>query len=121
MSELRSFADVEPLDPEDLWAGKIPRAQVTLLVGDSGVGKDFLMCDLAARVTCGDRMPDGSPGVPAGHVIMIYPEDDPSTTTVHRLRAASADLSMVHDLTVVDGDLWQIDPDGIAALRAAIN
>jgi len=120
MAELRSFADVEPLDPEDLWAGKIPRAQVTLLVGDSGIGKDFLMCDLAARVTRGDRMPDDTAGVPAGHVVMINPEDDPATTTVHRLKAAHADLGMVHDLTVVDGDLWQIDPDGMAALRRVI-
>jgi len=73
-------------------------------------------------------MPNGAPGVPAGHVIMVNPEDDPATVTVHRLRAAHADLrkteeapdGLVHDLTVVGDDLWQINPDGIAALREEI-
>jgi hypothetical protein len=116
---LPSYADVTPLTQEWLWDGYIPFGRVTLLAGDSGIGKGFMLSDIAARVSRGDRMPDGTPGTAPGHVIMITPEDDPRTCTVHRLAAHDADLSMVHDLTLVGGNTWCIQED-VTALRQLI-
>jgi hypothetical protein len=115
-----SYADVEALDQEWLWEGKIPRGDVTLLGGDSGIGKGFFMADLAARISRGDVMPDGTPGPAAGHVVMITPEDDASTSTAWRLRSAHADLTMVHDLTMVQGAPWTVDDAGLGTLRELI-
>lgn len=110
---LPSYADVEPMEQEWLWEGRIPLGEVTVLAGDSGIGKGFLMADLAARVSNGDTMPDGSPGPEAGSVVMVTPEDNPETATVHRLTAAGADLGRVHDITETpEGEAFELARDG---------
>jgi hypothetical protein len=77
MPRYRSYGEIEALDPEALWPGKIPFSEPTLLVGAGGVGKGMLTADLIARVTRGDAMPDGSrSSMPAGNVITVLPEDD---------------------------------------------
>lgn len=52
-SPLRCLADVPAAPTPWLWPGRIPRAAVTLLVGDPGRGKSLLTLDVAARVTTG--------------------------------------------------------------------
>jgi hypothetical protein len=47
------FEDIPPEMPEWLWEGRIPYGFPTLVAGDGGIGKGYLMCDLAARVTRG--------------------------------------------------------------------
>jgi AAA domain len=93
----RSFAEVEPVQPEWVWTGFIPSATVTLLAAPGGVGKSFLACDIAARVSRGDCFADGSPGAIPSPVAYISLEDSPEASTVHRLTAARADLSRVID------------------------
>jgi hypothetical protein len=44
-------ASVEREAVEWLWAGRIPIGNVSLLVGDPGLGKSLLTCELAARVS----------------------------------------------------------------------
>lgn len=46
-----------------LWEKRIPLGKLTTLDGDPGLGKSLLTLDLAARVTTGRPMPDGTPGV----------------------------------------------------------
>jgi putative DNA primase/helicase len=43
-----------------LWPGRVPVGKVTLVCGDPGVGKSFLMMDMAARVTGGWEWPEDS-------------------------------------------------------------
>ena len=45
-----------------LWPGYIALGKEGMLVGDADQGKSTITCDLAARVTRGDLMPDKSPG-----------------------------------------------------------
>ena len=47
---MTSFAEVEPLDQEWCWAGRIPAGDVTLIAGAGGIGKSFLLADLGARI-----------------------------------------------------------------------
>jgi len=93
----RSFAEVEAFDPEAIWPGFIFAGQVTVLAGAGGSGKSFASYDLAARVSTGRAMPDGSPGSEPGAVIIAGVEDSPEAAAVHRLTAAGADLSRIMD------------------------
>jgi RecA-family ATPase len=117
---MQSYADIPPETPDWLWEGRIPRAFACLVAGAGGIGKGYLMCDLAARVTRGDLMPDGTPGPEAGSVITITPEDDQRKVMAWRLRAARADLSRVFDLTGRVGNRFKL-PHGIPELYRAIS
>ena len=57
-----------------LWPGWIPLGKLTVLDGDPGLGKSTLLLDLAARVTRGLAMPDGSTGM-SGGVTLLTAED----------------------------------------------
>lgn len=104
------MADVRPGRVEWLWPGYVPRGALTLLDGDPKVGKSTLAIDLAARVTTGKPMPDGSvSGAKAGSVILLSAEDHLANTVSPRLVAAGANPRLVHaflDIDVVeDGEV----------------
>jgi hypothetical protein len=81
-----------------LWQGRFPLGAITLLDGDPGLGKSLLTLDLAARVSTGREMPDGTPGVEGEgpqRVLLFSAEDDPARTILPRLRAAGANLDLI--------------------------
>jgi hypothetical protein len=98
-----SYADILPMEPDWLWAGRISFGEVTVVAAKGGTGKTFAMCDLAARVTRGAALPSGTPPGPPGRVLIVNAEDDASTVLAHRLAAAYADLSRVVDFSEPDG------------------
>ena len=55
MHFLASEIDPEPM--EWLWYPYIPEGEVTMLIGDGGLGKSLLMIDIIARMTKGLPMP----------------------------------------------------------------
>ncbi len=83
-----------------LWEKRIPRGKLTTLDGDPGLGKSLLTLDLAARITTGRPMPDGTPGV-QGRVVLIAPEDSATDTIKPRIEAAGGDPSHIRLLNVV--------------------
>jgi hypothetical protein len=100
--ELTRFSDVIDRPVEWLWPDRVPLSKLTLLVGDPGLGKSFVTVDWAARVSRGGAWP-GEPSqfAPRGAAILLGAEDDPSDTTLQRLKAAGADLNNVAALTAV--------------------
>lgn len=89
---------------EWLWDHRIPLGKITLIDGDPGLGKSLVSIDLAARITQGRRMPDGSPGL-MGDVVMMSAEDGLGDTIRPRLELAGADLDRVISLaTLPTGD-----------------
>ncbi|MFW5846243.1 MAG: AAA family ATPase [Planctomycetota bacterium] len=92
--DLQNFADTPERDLDWLWPGVIPRGMLALIGGKQGLGKSFLICDLAARISAGRPMPDGSQRYP-GKVLLLAREDDAACVLKPRLRAAGADLSQV--------------------------
>jgi predicted ATP-dependent serine protease len=86
-----------------LWAPWIPFGKLTGVDGDPEVGKSALLLDLAARVSAGAPMPDGTPGLSAG-VCIASAEDGLADTVRARLLAAGADLTRAHSLTSVCDD-----------------
>lgn len=98
------LSEVECEQVSWLWRGRIPLGKITILDGDPGTGKSTLALDVAARVTRGAPMPDGSPGVDGG-VVILTAEDGLGDTVRPRLDAAGGDPTRVLALlTVGTGD-----------------
>ena len=86
------------------WTGYIPAGKVTVEEGDPGLGKSTMTLDLAARISRGAPMPDGTPGPTAAGVVILSAEDGLADTIRPRLEAAGADLARVVALTAILGD-----------------
>ena len=105
-----------------LWRERIALGKLTLLDGDPGQLKSAITLDLAARISTGREMPDGTPGL-AGGVVLLSFEDDPADTIRPRLDAVSADLSHILLLRAVgDGSEERLPsiPDDLDSVRSAV-
>ena len=91
------LADVEPEQVRWIWQGWMPAGKVCILDGDPGLGKSTLALDIAARVSRGLPMPDGTRSQldgPRG-VVILSAEDGLADTTRIRLDAAGADCERI--------------------------
>jgi hypothetical protein len=95
--------DVADRDIEWLWPGRIPLGKLTVLDGDPGLGKSTVLLDLAARLSRGAPMPDGTGGMRAA-VTILSAEDNLADTIRPRLQVAGAELSRIHAVTAVRDD-----------------
>lgn len=94
---LVNMGDVRPEPVAWLWPGRIALGKINLLDGDPGLGKSTITDDLAARVSTGATMPDGSSSDlsgPAG-VVILSAEDGMADTIRPRLDAAGADVARI--------------------------
>ncbi len=96
------LSQVETQEVHWLWEKRIPLGKITILDGDPGMGKSLLAINVAACVSTGYPMPDGTPGKQGG-VILVAPEDGASDTLRPRLEAAGGDPSRVLLLNIVEG------------------
>jgi hypothetical protein len=97
MPRLTMLSDVQPERVGWLWHGRIALGKINLLDGDPGLGKSTITDDLAARVSTGAPMPDGTRSDldgPAG-VVILSAEDGMGDTIRPRLDAAGADTSRI--------------------------
>src|SRR6266568_8483765 len=95
------LSEVETQEITWLWEKRIPTGKITLLDGDPGMGKSLIAAHIAACVSTGRPMPDGTPGKQGG-IILIAPEDSPEDTLKPRLEAAGGDPSQVLLLNTVE-------------------
>ena len=93
----RQYRDIEPQAVEWLWHNRIALGKLSLFVGQPGLGKTFVGCDMAARVSRGVAFPDGSLP-PAGEAAILTAEDGAADTLRPRLDAAGADVARVHHI-----------------------
>lgn len=68
------LTEVESVPINWLWKPYIPRAALTLLMGDGGYGKSWLTCSLAADLSKGRGLPGQEP-LPPQKILMIGAED----------------------------------------------
>lgn len=92
--ELASALELPPQPIEWLWQGWLATKCLQLIAGAPGAGKTTIAMAMAAAVSRGGQMPDGS-HVPAGNVVIWSGEDDYRTTLVPRLLAAEADMARI--------------------------
>jgi hypothetical protein len=88
----KPLSEIEPERVEWLWPRRIPKGKISVLDGDPDNGKSVLTTDLAARVTAGLHLPDGTKTEAAGAVI-VSAEDGASDTIRPRFDAAGGDPS----------------------------
>jgi archaellum biogenesis ATPase FlaH len=97
---VRRLDSVLPEELQWLWPGYIPFGSITLFDGEPGIGKSTFALDMAACVSTGRSMPDGSPGM-RGHVLLLSVEDSIARTVVPRLTAAGGDASRITAIDTV--------------------
>lgn len=99
---------VQPKEVSFLWHPYIPFGKISILCGDSGLGKTTLALDIVSRLTTGRPMPlsDGTPIT--ANVLFQSQEDDLSDTLLPRCINAGADLSRIES---IDCDGLNIDDD----------
>jgi len=105
--------DVQAEPVSWLWPGYLPAGKVVVLDGDPGLGKSVLTLDLAARVSTGALMPDGTEPV-KGAVLILSAEDGLGDTIRPRLDAAGADCYQVITITEIT---YADDEDGSVYAR----
>jgi len=98
--EFDRCADIEMKQVDWLWSNHLARGKLTMLAGDSTLGKSQISISLAATLTKGGTWPDGD-SAPLGSVIILSAEDATNDTVVPRLTAAGADLNRVYCLKCV--------------------
>lgn len=96
---LTSLEDVKAEPIEWLWPNRIPLGKLTLIAGVQGLGKSFLVLDIASRISNGQKWPD-LPDIEnqPGSVILLSAEDALNDTVVPRLNWAGADLTKIKAL-----------------------
>jgi hypothetical protein len=96
---LTRYEDIEERPLTWGWRGVFPRRTLSTLVGEPGLGKSLVTCDLAARFSRGDSMPGGGANGfgESVNVLMIAIEDDPADTIKPRLRVAGADMTRIFE------------------------
>ena len=110
---LQPMAAVQRTHVTWLWQEWVPLKSITILEGDPDKGKSTITLDIAARVSTGRDMPDGSPGS-RGAVLIISGEDEVAATVKGRLEAAGADQERVYPLSKISEGTR---PDGTRAER----
>jgi hypothetical protein len=88
--DVRHLADLAPADASWLWPAWMALPSLTLLDGETGVGKTALALDLAARLSRGAPWPDGCPGI-RGAALLLCAAGGAATTLRPRLLALGAD------------------------------
>jgi hypothetical protein len=95
---------VTPMTVDWIWPGWLPTGKLIALDGDPDAGKSTLTLDLAARISTGGIMPDGSGGGAPAAVTLLAAEDDLADTIVWRLMAAGANRDLIHYVQSVSVD-----------------
>lgn len=117
-----TFAEVTPRDQPWLWEGFIPKELVTPVIAPPKASKTTLLEDIISRVSRGDAMPDGKPGVAASPVLFVSAEDSADTSVVHKLIAARANLYNVINVSDgADGDGFLLDQKNVDWLAAQMS
>jgi hypothetical protein len=115
------IADVQSHPVKWLWRRWIPRGKLTMMEGDPGVAKSLLTLHLAACITKGLPMPDGS-CCERGSVVIVNAEDGLEDTVKPRLEVAGADISRCHwlNFSLEDGQQTLVIPGCMDALKKKI-
>lgn len=93
----RTYDGIAATEINWLWEQRIALGKLTLLAGEPGLGKTFLACDIAARISKGRLFPDGTMAS-IGDVAILTAEDSAADTLRPRLDAAGANVELVHHI-----------------------
>jgi hypothetical protein len=104
--------NVEKENAEFLLYPYLPKASLTIMDGDPGMGKSLVTAQLGAIVTKGARFANGEKSA-KGRVLYLSPEDEPGRILRPRLEAHDADIRKIRFM----GTPFLMDATGIELLR----
>jgi RecA-family ATPase len=105
------LSDIEREDVEWLWPHQIPYGHITEIKGDPGTGKSLITLDLAARVSKGGELPDGTRLKERADVVIVCGEDRLEDTVAPRLDVLDADPTRIFTVALpVDAETGQVVP-----------
>lgn len=116
----RPCAEIDTFRLHWLWASYLPRGKLAVLDGPPGCGKSFLTVDLAARLSRGAALPDGSAAPRACNCVLLNAEDAPADVVRPRALAAGADADRVF-MAGGPGDPLPQLPGGVADLTRLVH
>jgi hypothetical protein len=101
---------VEMVKPVDwLWKPFLPKTMLVTSEGSSDLGKSLTWTDIAARLSSGNKLPDGTQlDKPIGVVFLPY-EDDIEYAITPRLISAGANLSNIRIVPFAGNEPLQLD------------
>ena len=97
---LVNLSTVTPKRPEMIWPLRIARGKMTVLAGEQGLGKSFILYDVAARITRGAPWPDGG-NAPKGNVLILSAEDGADDTIRPRCDEQGGDPARITLMSAV--------------------
>ena len=115
------MSEVEEKPVEWLWNGWLPKGKITIIAGVEGVGKTFVLLDIATSITKGKTFPDGAIA-PRGNVLFFGFEDGLADTIKSRLRYLGSDGSGIKalDWSKVSGQLSLKDSSFLKKMKDLI-
>ena len=90
-----TLSDVQAKELQWLWPNRLPAGMLSLLVGNPGVGKSFLMMYLCSQITTGRDWPDAENNIPQGSVLLFSDEESLEYAIKPRLEAHDADCTKI--------------------------
>lgn len=111
--DYRRLSDIASKAVDWLWRPWLAKGKVSMIAGNPGLGKSQATLGIAAAVSTGGTLPDGTRCDP-GRVIIVSAEDDPADTVRPRLEAAGANLENIYVIDAVNDGYLQ---DGTRAQR----
>jgi hypothetical protein len=103
---------VEKKQAEFLLYPYLPRAALTIMDGDPGMGKSLVTAQIGANITCGKKFANGEKPR-KGRVLYLSPEDEPDRILRPRLEAHGADIAKIRFMQ----NAFILDEVGIEILR----
>jgi 5S rRNA maturation endonuclease (ribonuclease M5) len=95
--KIHNLSEVNSKEVEWLWKPRIPKGATTIVVGQPGVGKSFLMAFLAARVTNDKSLFNlDSSLFEQGPVLIFNMEDSLESTIKSRISETDANQKMIY-------------------------
>jgi hypothetical protein len=106
------LTNVEKEKAEFLLFPYLPKAALTIMDGDPGMGKSLVTAELGAIVSTGGRFTNGEKAR-KGRVLYLSPEDEPGRILRPRLEAHGADIRRIRFMNAP----FLLDGSGIEILR----
>jgi len=96
-----------------LWKDRVAVGFITIFAGRTGLGKSFVTCDLAARITQGEDLPDGPSGLKGEARSVLFISEDPyEYILAPRLLELGADMDRIAFLTWEAMAQYRLDDTG---------
>lgn len=109
INQIEYYSQVRARRVEWLWYPYIPYGKLTVIQGDPGEGKSTLILNIAALLSTGQPMPDGTPIDKPQTIIYQCAEDSVEDTIKPRLMMAGADCDKVAFIIEDDESLTLTD------------